>query len=558
MLPFRQINSAGNTLTQSHRLHSACLGLLVVLVLPLGLFFRFTNLDRKFYSHDEAFSSLRTSGYSAVEVIEQIFDGHEIGIKELQKYQRPNPEKGLVDTIASLATEEPHQPPLYFLLARFWMQLWMQWSGNPVAVMRSLTALISLFAIPCLYWLCAELFQSRMTGLIAVALISVSPFHVLYAQDARTYALWTVTILLSSAALLRAIRLNTARSWGVYAVAAALGFYSHLLFGLVAIGHGFYTMAMQRFRLTKVFVAYGIASLIALLAFTPWILTVIINFRVILASTPLASVGIDVLGLVPRWIINFSSPFFDLAFASPIIMTYVIRVLVLILVGYSVHFLCKESPKRIWLFVLSLIGVPAVALMLPDVILGGSRSVSAQYLLACYLGIQLAVAHHVAGRLTSDFWGRTLGLAVALVLITGGVVSCVISSRADSWWNKVRGVTNPGVAHAINQASHPLLIVGYPWPNNLGDVFALSYLLDPKVRLKLAVNPNAINIPDDCRNVFLLDSSYSLWEKIEKEKHFKLEDIFPGILWRVVPRNRGINWDDCSRAAREKTSPSSM
>lgn len=42
-----------------------------------------------------------------------------------------------------------------------------------------------------------------------MALIAVSPFHVLYAQEAREYSLWTVTILLSSAALLRAMRVKT-------------------------------------------------------------------------------------------------------------------------------------------------------------------------------------------------------------------------------------------------------------------------------------------------------------------------------------------------------------
>jgi len=537
MLPLPQINSAENKLTQSHRLHSAWLGLLIIVVLPLGLFFRFTNLDKKFYSHDEAFSSLRTSGYSAAEVIEQIFDGHEIGIKELQRYQRPNTEKGLIDTITSLATEEPHQPPLYFLLARIWMQLWMQWFGNPVAVMRSLTALISLLVIPCLYWLCVELFQTRMTVLIALALISVSPFHVLYAQDARTYALWTVVILLSSAALLRAIRLNTARSWGIYAMATALGFYSHLLFGLVAIAHGFYTMASQNFRLTKVFAAYVLTSFLAVLAFTPWVLVIVTHFPQILASTPWASFPFGALRLVHQWILNFTSPFLDVDFGSHNIMTYLIRLPVLILVGCSLYSLCRRSPKRIWMFVLTLIGVPAIALMLPDLILGGRRSVSAQYLLPCYLGIQLAVGHFLATQLASiDSPRCKIWQVVAAVLIIGGVLSCVISSRAENWWNKDRGVANPEVAHAINQASHPLLIVGYPWPHNLGDVFSLSYLLDSKVRLKLAVDPNAIIISDGFSDVFLFDSSYSLWEKLEKEKHYRLESIIPDRLWRLVPK----------------------
>jgi len=191
--------------------------------------------------------------------------------------------------------------------------------------------------------------------------------------------------------------------------------------------------------------------------------------------------------------------------------------------------------------VLTLIGVPAIALMLPDLILGGRRSVSAQYLLPCYLGIQLAVAHFLATQLASiDFSRRKIWQVVTLVLVTGGVVSCVISSRAENWWNKDRGIANPEVAHAINQASHPLLIVGYPWPHNLGDVFSLSYRLDPKVRLKLAIDPNAINIPEAFSEVFLFDSSYSLWEKLEKEKHYRLEAIIPDRLWRLVPKSPGI------------------
>ena len=75
---------------------------------------------------------------------------------------------------------------------------------------------------------------------MAIALMTISSFHVLYAQEARPYSLWTVTILLSSWVLLRALRLKTQVSWGIYAVTLALGFYTHLYSLFVSIGHGIY------------------------------------------------------------------------------------------------------------------------------------------------------------------------------------------------------------------------------------------------------------------------------------------------------------------------------
>jgi len=64
---------------------------------------------------------------------------------------------------------------------------------------RSLSAIISLLVFPGVYWLLPGIWV--VNGWIAIALIAVSPFHILYAQEAREYSLWTVTIALSSAAL---------------------------------------------------------------------------------------------------------------------------------------------------------------------------------------------------------------------------------------------------------------------------------------------------------------------------------------------------------------------
>jgi uncharacterized membrane protein len=63
---------------------------LIVVVLVLGIFFRFANLGQKIYWVDESYTSLQISGYTEFELIKQVGDGQVRNIKYLQKYQRLN------------------------------------------------------------------------------------------------------------------------------------------------------------------------------------------------------------------------------------------------------------------------------------------------------------------------------------------------------------------------------------------------------------------------------------------------------------------------------------
>ncbi|MEG4206428.1 hypothetical protein QUA20_21185 [Microcoleus sp. Pol7_A1] len=82
------------------------------------MFFRFINIDKKYYWYDEAFTSLRISGYTQTEVLHEISSGQLVAPKDLMKDQRPNATKNFGDTLKSLAIEEPQLPPLYFLTVK--------------------------------------------------------------------------------------------------------------------------------------------------------------------------------------------------------------------------------------------------------------------------------------------------------------------------------------------------------------------------------------------------------------------------------------------------------
>jgi uncharacterized membrane protein len=94
--------------------------------------------------------------------------------------------------------QENNHPPLYFMLAHGWMDLFgVQGETPSLAIARLFAALSGSLAIPVMYWLANVTFQSRLAGLISAALMAVSPFSLFLSQEARHYGLAIVFISVS-------------------------------------------------------------------------------------------------------------------------------------------------------------------------------------------------------------------------------------------------------------------------------------------------------------------------------------------------------------------------
>ena len=512
---------------------------LIVVLLLVGVFFRFVNIDKKFYWYDEVFTSLRISGYTQTEVLHEVGNGQLLGATDLMKYQSSNQTKNLGDTVKSLAIEEPQLPPLYFLTVKYWVSVF----GASVAATRSFSALMSLLAFPCLYWLCRELFPRPEVAWIAVGLVAVSPFHVLYAQEARPYSLWSAMILFSCASLLRAMRRQTKLSWSLYAIATILGIYTHLFSVLVAIGHGIYVLGSEGFRVNKKVIGYLTASAASLLAFMPWLIILLVNKRAAVAATGWAQLETSRLSLVKNWAANIGRLFWDFGLNSDSPSIYLVpfaiaNLMLLAIAGYAVYSLCSETRKQVWLFVLTMMAVTAVAIVLPDVIFGGIRSTKSRYLFPTYCGIQIAVAYLLATKISAPRLPNLkpqVWKVVTVVILTGGVVSNAVSSQAEIWWTKEMGAENPAIGRTVNQSVKPLVVSDIS-EVSLGNLLSISHLLEPKVRLQLLLlNPKVRSqaqlvekptipvIPSGFSDVFVYGRSNFLGIKLAKNPNSKVE-----------------------------------
>lgn len=506
-----------------------------MLLIATGIFFRFANLDHKIYGYDESITLVRVAGFTTGEVRQALFSGREVQISEIQKFQRLNTERDLTHTVRSLALEVPQHAPLYFIMAR----VWAEWFGTSVATTKTLPALLSLLMFPCLYWLCRELFSSSLVAWMAVAVTAISPFHLLYAQEARPYTLLSVATLLSGAALLRAIRKQTKLSWITYAAAVTFGLYSQLLFALVFLGHGIYVMITERLRASAVSIGYAAASLAALAMFAPWLLIVVSSLPRVEKTMSWTATALPFSAMVKAWIGNLSRLFVDSGRMGPdlerdLVLLVVLGVLTVIFLGltlYSLWFLYHNTPIRVWSFLLILIGVSSLTLIIADFILGRHLSTVGRYLMPSFLGLQIAVAYVLSEKIklaSGSAWARGVWGQITTAVALSGIASCTLMSQSAVWWNwGPPFYYYPSVARIINQSSQPLLVSDGP----AMEILSLSYLLDPKTRIQLVSKPTP-EISVAGKDVFLFRPSQAL--RLELQKDYKLEPLDRGgELWQL-------------------------
>ncbi|MBT9317522.1 glycosyltransferase family 39 protein [Leptothoe spongobia] len=470
------------------------LNLLVLLAVVAGIVLRFSNLDFKPYWNDEVYTSMHISGYSFDQVADEVFTGEVITKNSLVKYLHPSAEKTGWDTIQALARTDSQHPPLYYVAARLWAQLF----GSSVAAMRCFPAILSLLILPAMYWLAMELFHCQRVAAIAVALVSLSPLHLLYAQEARQYSLWLLLSVLSCALLLWSIRRSNPWRWSLYALSVTASLYTFPFTVFTMAVHGLYSLYLgwsQQIEWRQ-FVGYVGASLFSLMAFAPWLYVMMTNISGIQATTSWTKTPVlPTKILIHRWFISFGLGFADLnilkSFDVGVNLTsfekqiYLVNALLLVvIVGALYRLLRMPELRNTVVFLILLLLISWFPLAVSDILLGGSKSAIPRYLLPCYISLHVIVAFVLNGGLaqgrsvmTSKFC--RLGLAGCLAI---GLMSCLVLSTSQNWWHRANRMNFPiEFAERVNRDKMPRIISD----DDVGDVLALSYLLDDDVDMLL-------------------------------------------------------------------------
>lgn len=132
----------------------------------------------------------------------------------------------------------------YYLLLRGWIHL-----GTGEWIVRSLSAICSIVTLPLFYRLGVRLFGTR-TGRIGVVLLALNPYHIRFAQEARSYSLMLLLVTASTLLFVRATEASqrgSARLWIAYIATSVLAAYAHF-FAILAILAQWASLAIARPR----------------------------------------------------------------------------------------------------------------------------------------------------------------------------------------------------------------------------------------------------------------------------------------------------------------------
>jgi len=501
-----------------------------IAILVLGLILRFHNLDLHPYWNDETYTSVQMYGhdYNTKEFKSKIHN-RIITAQDLREYLYPSPTASTGDTVALIAKKEPQLSPLYFILDRFWVSTF----GNSIAIIRSFSAVIGVLVALAFYWLSMELFHSKTTAWITVALVAVSPFHLIYSQEARPPMLWILTIVLSHIALLRALRQPKAGNWILYSLSIVLSLYSYLFSLLVLAGHVLFVLIYERFRFSKKVISFLVSTLAALICFSPWLLIFSSNVNKAYQWEygPIYKMPF---WYITRWLHNLGIVFadFNVGEISPKVaqISYsLILLLILFIVILAWRFFYRNGDKLTHIFLTSAIIIPLLPLFFKDLIVGGGVTQVIRYLSPCWIAIELIVAYWLGNQIESAKFPKLAWQSLLVLLLLLGLSSDILMTSSELWWNKLdANFFRQYADQVIAKAKNPLIVNDDSY---IPAAVSLSTSVDPKVRFLLFSEDADIRIPNGESEVFLFRPSKKLVKKFQKNyklEHVPLKDAYPG------------------------------
>lgn len=534
---------------------------LVVGLVLLGVCLRLYGLEHKIVWHDEVATRVLAAGATMAAQMQGLYNGQVVAVSQVLQYQQVQHATSVLTLIGDLARHDPQHPPLYYLLAKVWVDLW----GDSVYVLRTLSVLFSALSLLAMYWLLRELAASRRAAALALLLMCVSPLFILYGQEAREYAFWSLALLLSSAALLRAMRLSAEsvstarRAWLLYGCCLLVAVYTSLSTVALILVQVLYVAFVTRLQWTRALYGFIVSLSTVGLLFLPWALNLLRNFDAFSASMAWSSVIVIPRTAVLRILsLNVTRNVFDfwpdvmqdqwLPIAASVACTTA--------VVCAAVWVLRNTRRETRLYLLLLLVLPTAMLLVPDLLFGGIRSSNARYLMPVWLGViavlalalDRAFSHVSVVSVSERLRGRNRvcsrhGVLKVLVwlsvlcLVVLALATNIRHARQQAPWTKSLSISLPEVAQIINQSASPL-IVGNQERHHPGNLFALANILKPEAKLQLVpiAQESTWRLPEHHGAVYLYSPTDQFRHALEKNNQVKtilvFEDLFLQ-LWKV-------------------------
>ncbi len=250
------------------------------------------------------------------------------------------------DLFGRLWAADAHRP-IYYALLKAWMAIF----GYEQGTARVLGGVLAVGTVP-LVWGIGRVLGGTRVGILAAALVALSPLFIAQARDLRMYPLFTFTILLAVLAVAVILRRGgNPGLWLLFAGAAALAFYTQATGILIVplVGLALVAMVMTGANDPRILIGFLVASLLWFILILPGLWPAIFHTRETLANFWIPAPSL-------RWAwsqITGAYPY--PALSKPIIITALVA-------GFYAAW--RAERRAFWLCLVLVAGTPVLLLIL--------------------------------------------------------------------------------------------------------------------------------------------------------------------------------------------------
>lgn len=478
----------------------------LLLVIICGISLRFVGLAEKDIWNDEAHTLRTLAPVDVIPLKGRVFTG-----AELDEMLHPTFDiNGLWQTIDN-TRKISDQVPGYYLIARCICPFFK----DTLFAARLLAAVLSILATPIFYLWLLRVTQSRSTALIGAAIVSVSPFLMIYASEARGYTLWVVTLIILNQLCWQMDRLSGWKQAVKYGAVLCAVLMSHLASLLVVPGHAVF-MLLQ-----------GVKKRVIMISFLPLAVAVAIwsvfQGQLGLAFNRIISTGwmaeprpIDV--WLGRLSVTFARAFYDDGGSATAAYLLAIIPIGFVIGGFFVN---RSTKHR--LFLLALLSYSLILIGL-DLCLGGKRALNLRYqaptLVLFFLETSLVIGAFVASNSKAR---RILGGFLLALVVVAGFASEISVARKRDVWIKQSYVDLKQANQFMEGKKHPLF---------LSPSFELAIVasrnLPERARFKVHKTKNH-TIPQDTDGIMILNCRRLEEGSLEPIVEQTLRKMYPNV-----------------------------
>ncbi len=241
-------------------------------------------------------------------------------------------------------TAQGENGPLYNVLLAAWVRV----AGISEFAVRFPSAVAGVLAIPAIYLLGRRL-AGPQAGLVAAALLAISPYHIWYSQEAKMYSIVALLAIVSTLLLVEALASGKRLYWVSYVLVTTVMFYTHVASVLVFGGQAMFVLVSIRrwkWQLRAVLIAFAALTL-------PYIPIALWALKVVGGDVPTWQVDVSLVEALRRIGIRFAT-----FRSTPGVEFRAGWLYFLVAAGTAIWMLIRSSRRTVGLLLVSLTAVP--------------------------------------------------------------------------------------------------------------------------------------------------------------------------------------------------------